>query len=746
MDETTHKIDAAAEEALWDDLAERIDAFAAAWEAGEPIVGEFLPAGPSAARGLVLVELVKVDLEQRQRRGRPLRRLEDYIAEHPELDAGAGPPADLIYEEHHVRLAAGEEIELTELLERFPGRAVEVGRLLGVSHFEATTTIGRSEALDSVEVDSRIDDFDLLVLLGRGSFAKVFLAKQRSMQRMVAVKVSADRGAEPQTMARLDHPHIVRVYDQRSLPEQGLRLLYMQYIPGGTLREVVRHVSSKPPAERSGKDVLAVVDAALSTRGEPKPHDAPLRRALSDASWCEAVCLLGARLAAALDYAHERDVLHRDVKPANILVAADASPLLVDFNVSAAGADCEGESYFGGSLAYMPPEQIDACNQDRPDALPGSVGATADVYSLAVVLWELFFGQRPFDDCDLKGRWEEILARLAATRRVGLPEPPAGMELDQHEQRLVEVLQAALQPQADKRTPDAGALARRLERVLHPRADRLLRSRRPGCATWMQRWPLAAMVLAMLVPNACFSSINIPYNRDQIVQHLSEPLQATFESMLGWANAVLYPAGLGVALLAAWPVLLRVRRAARRGERPSDAPWYARRCLWLGDVASFVAIGAWTVSGFAFPLWLRLRGGDQFSVQDWIHFVSSHLLCGLIAATLVFLAVSCLAVRRFLPLLLDDEPPREGYVYLRRLARRSWWYSAGAFAAPFLAVIVLVFAAGARVAEAANYFAVLGVVGLACSILFLWGVRTLQDDAEALDAYARSVAEIARRE
>src|SRR4029078_6348562 len=77
----------------------------------------------------------------------------------------------------------------------------------------------------------RLDDFDLLALLGEGQFAKVFLARQRAMQRLVALKVSRRSGAEAQTLAQLDHPHIVRVYDQRVLADRDLQLVYMTYVP-----------------------------------------------------------------------------------------------------------------------------------------------------------------------------------------------------------------------------------------------------------------------------------------------------------------------------------------------------------------------------------------------------------------------------------------------------------------------------------------------------------------------------------
>lgn len=84
------------------------------------------------------------------------------------------------------------------------------------------------ETLDDVEVGQQVDDFDLLMGLGSGAFGRVFLARQRSMQRLVAVKISHDHGNEPQTLAQLDHDYIVRVFDQRLLEDRKLRLLYMQ--------------------------------------------------------------------------------------------------------------------------------------------------------------------------------------------------------------------------------------------------------------------------------------------------------------------------------------------------------------------------------------------------------------------------------------------------------------------------------------------------------------------------------------
>src|SRR4029079_5562122 len=182
------------------------------------------------------------------------------------------------------------------------------------------------------EAGFRVDDFDLLALLGEGQFAQVFLARQCSMQRLVALKVSGSRGVEAQTLAQLDHPHIVRVYDQRFLSDQQVQLVYMSYLPGGTVHHVLNEVKATSPERRSGQTLLKAVDAALHARGEVPPPASAVRAEWAARTWPAAVCTLGLKLARALDYAHQHGVLHRDIKPANVLLTPDGEPLLGDFN------------------------------------------------------------------------------------------------------------------------------------------------------------------------------------------------------------------------------------------------------------------------------------------------------------------------------------------------------------------------------------------------------------------------------
>ncbi|SNQ46960.1 Protein kinase family protein [Frankia canadensis] len=204
-------------------------------------------------------------------------------------------------------------------------------------------------------VQAVLPDYDIGAELGQGGFGRVLAGRHRRLDRPVAIKVLelpaadpaavADVDAEAQIIARLDHPHIVRVYDYIRTPE--LALIVMELLPGGTLT-------------RRAAEGLTPADA----------------------------CAVVAAVAVALDRVHREGLLHRDIKPSNILFAADGSPRLTDFGIArlleATGA-AEPTSVIG-STPYLAPEQFDL-------AVPG-VGV--DVYSLGAVLYELLAGTPPF--------------------------------------------------------------------------------------------------------------------------------------------------------------------------------------------------------------------------------------------------------------------------------------------------------------------------------------------------------------
>ncbi|HUG90549.1 MAG TPA: serine/threonine-protein kinase [Planctomycetaceae bacterium] len=665
--------------------------FAAAWQSGmPPPLSDFLPDDPSA-HAAALAELIRIDLNHRWRPGNVPRRLSDYVAEFRVLEGSL--PAELIYEEIRLRRDQGERVEAEDYFRQFPHQADELRRLLERVSTSTPTVVEPPSFLnrpDELAPGGRVDDFDLLTLLGEGAFAKVFLARQRSMQRLVALKVSTDEGREPQTLAQFDHDNIVRVFDQRTDDRRGLRLLYMEYCPGGTLSELVSEFRHAPPDERSGGLLVRVLNEALDRRGEAR-LEGDTAATLAAMNWPEAVCWIGARLAAALEYAHRRGVLHRDIKPANVLLSRLGVPKLADFNISFS-AELEGstpEEQFGGSLAYMSPEQLEAFHPGRArraDSLDGR----SDQYSLGVLLWELLTGRRPFDDSQDTGSLPLRLDRMIARRQQPIPSASYERLPPDWPRGLIHVLQRCLAPGPDDRWPGGKELAHQLD-LCRDRGFQALVN--PPPESRRVRWRAYAVplvVLAAAVPNILAGAFNLAYNHGEIVTHLSETQQQAFWRIQAVINSIAYPVGLGLIGVLSWSIT-RVIRARARGERVAAARFRAacRRCVALGHTSALIGVTLWAVAGVAYPVSIHLAAG-ALNAPAYAHFLASLVLCGLISAAYPFFGASVIALRLLYPQLLGDDVPPPGDIHLlERLDHRASYYLALAVSVPLVAMLVL---------------------------------------------------------
>jgi serine/threonine-protein kinase len=217
--------------------------------------------------------------------------------------------------------------------------------------------------------------YELRELLGTGGMGAVYRAYDDSLKREVAIKVvnlgmgGAELQArfirEAQTAARLEHSHIVRVYDYGI--ERDINYVVMQYLNGGSLAERMR-------------------EAGFQGR--------------SRASLTE-VALLLEHLASALDYAHTQGVIHRDIKPQNIMFNNQGQAFIVDFGIAKILTDASnltGTSTTVGTPSYMPPEQWSVDN----------LTPAADQYALAVVTYQLVAGRLPFEADSVPSLWYKI--------------------------------------------------------------------------------------------------------------------------------------------------------------------------------------------------------------------------------------------------------------------------------------------------------------------------------------------------
>jgi serine/threonine protein kinase len=498
-----------------------------------------------------------------------------------------------------------------------------------------------------------VDDFEILGLLGEGSLARVYLARQVSLGRHVALKVSAARSAEARALAMLEHEHIVRIFSVGTDRARGLRLLCMQYVPGVSLEGLIRRLRSDERRSRCGRTILEAVDALGPHPGAITPAALRDRESLERSDWVEAVCWVGARLAEALAHAHARGVLHRDIKPANILVDPYGRPLLADFNLASDPGRDDEAGIFGGSLAYMAPEHLEAFNPQDPTTTE-AVDERSDLFSLGVVVFELLTGTRPFGSAEGPSRATETLRAMAAERRAG--PPSARTDLPDLLPALDRALRRCLDPDPAQRHPTAVELARDLEGCRELRRIQGEQPTGPLCRAALRR-PAVMLVLATFLPHLLGSSINISYNALQIVGLLAVEQQVLFGNLVLAYNALVYPLCMGLAYRLAAPVF-RAWQAVDRS-RPIGEEVVAvarRRALGWPMWAVALACAGWLPGGILFPWILDTCSGGSSPIgpEVYLHFLASFWLSGLIALTYSFFGVEAIALRVMYPRLWVD--------------------------------------------------------------------------------------------
>lgn len=713
-------------------LTEHLETFMTAWDENPPPeIAEFLPHDQNI-RQAVLVELIKLDLEYRWGEGIDPMYLEDYlriIPEHQLTDI----PLDLIYEEYHVRRTAGLEVDANEYVKRFPKQESEIRRLLddgGTTQSLSLANRTSKKILEGLTPGQRFDDFDLILKLGEGSFAKVFLAKQESMQRLVALKISADRGNEAETLSQFDHDYIVRVYDQRILPDQGIRLLYMQYVSGGTLHDVIQAIQSTPKDQRSGKILFDTVDRQLQKRGEGRQSRSPWRQELEHADWVDTTCWLGACLAEGLAHSHQQKVLHRDIKPANVLLTREGIPKLADFNISYCSkvAGVSPARYFGGSLSYMSPEQLEACNPFHSRE-PDSIEARSDIFSLGVVLFELLVGTRPFCDSSPISGERDLLGRMTQSRRRGEFAFPDDYNIPEI---VRSTISRCLATEPDDRWQSATQLQKRLALCSQPKIRRYLF---PASTDYRQRLlphSRLLMIIGFLLPNALAAIFNFFYNEAKIIQPMSiqlgdgaESINQHFVIVQGVINLIAFPLGIYLN-----DYFIRKSLEATRTSLPIGQQEHWMPILNVGFRCALLALLMWTLAGMAYPLSMSIQAVDV-SVQLYSHFFFSLLLCGLFAVALTYFNLTVYSLLILVPEAIRRGADERGIgKHISTLGRHNWIFLLTSAVVPMLASVALAF-----LSDQTPW--VLGVISLGGMLAFglcLWQMNRIQIASRRLES------------
>ncbi len=420
------------------------------------------------------------------------------------LDLSEDTIVALVYEEFCLREEEGENPAPTRFLERYPEVAPALRRVLDIHGLVGSGSTQGGSLLSSTgsgehvcpfpEAGQTIAGFYLVEELGRGSFARVFLARERDLaDRPVAVKVTRRGSREPQTLARLQHTHIVPVHSHRSDRATGLHLLCMPFFGRTTLTRVL--VEAREAGDRSGAGLVAALDRL-------EPDEVPTgptfgRAAVAGRSYDRAIAWWGARLAEGLAHAHERGVLHRDIKPSNVLVTADGLPMLLDFNLAREPLDSPGaeeDAAPGGTIDYMAPEHLSALCEGDPEA----PDHRSDIYSLGVVLHEALTGRRPFPTPRRGSSLVEALHRAAEDRRGARPHP--GAIEPAVPPALDAIVARCLEPDPADRYQGAAELAADLRAVADDLPLAFAREPLPSrVGGWLRRKRLKLMVYSAII-------------------------------------------------------------------------------------------------------------------------------------------------------------------------------------------------------------------------------------------------------
>lgn len=364
-----------------------------------------------------------------------------------------------------------------------------------------------------------VPGYDILRELGRGGIGVVYLARQTSLNRLVALKVlrsgphanAEERGRfhqEAEVVARLRHPNIVHVYEVGE--HNGVPFLALEYVEGGSLGDRLR--------------------------GDPQPI-------------AGAVALVET-VARAIDHAHQAGLVHRDLKPANILVQprspdsglADCFSKITDFGLAKRLDDPNQRTASGdiiGTPSYMAPEQAGG---------RGQVGPATDVYALGAILYELLTGRPPFKGATAVDTVVQLIHQEPVRPGSLRPDLPRDLET---------ICLACLSKEPSRRYPSAAALADDLERF---RRGQPILARPVGpferAVKWAWRHPLPATLLAVILLVALVGFLGVTWQwrtaadaRDRLLvetrekeQERQQAEQARTEVLVqrGQAQAALY--------------------------------------------------------------------------------------------------------------------------------------------------------------------------------------------------------------
>ena len=471
-----------------------------------------------------------------------------------------------IVDEIHNRMLAGESIELDEYIARCPEDAESLRKFAtamnAVADLGKTVTQSSTTSTFNVDPARQLGDFSIIQEIGRGGMGIVYEAEQVSLGRRVAIKVLPFAGLldkqqvarfenEARAAASLHHTNIVPVFFVGC--ERLVHFFAMQLIQGPSLAEVLKAIVANDleTSEHSNVTVLS----ALESRGHLSVEDLPTHDTHSIAAIStdfsrrgkrrfERIAEIGIQVAEALDYAHRHDIIHRDIKPGNILIDGDGKPWVTDFGLARIDTD-HSFTHSGdllGTLRYMSPEQVTGPRR--------TVDHRTDIYSLGATLYELTTGVPAMDKSDRNDLLRQIVESEPRPPRQINPDIPRDLET---------IILKAIQKEAADRYASAADLSADLNRYLvndvilarrpsfRTRVTKLLRRHRVIVTTALTTLFLSLLVSTLLL-SAAYRAEKAAYRSEQQQKELAASALQTAERQLTLAHEVIDAAYLDLAV------------------------------------------------------------------------------------------------------------------------------------------------------------------------------------------------------
>jgi serine/threonine protein kinase len=335
----------------------------------------------------------------------------------------------------------------------------------------------------NLEAIVQIGDFRIEKRLGAGGMGVVYLARQLSLNRLVALKVLGSAltdqtdiarfKREAQAIARLNHPGIAEVYFIGQ--DQDICFIAMEYIDGMSVRELMRKLVTSEVQGHPIDDILQATSAGGNAPEvrydgptqpyppEPSANEEPIfpgntaenvKRLISSPAYIRICCEIVRDAALALGHAHERGVIHRDIKPENILLDREGKPHLIDFGLARFYEDVTltNTGALVGTPMYMSPEQVTGRIE---------LDHRTDIYSLGLVLYEMLTLSKPISSPAREGILRQIVTKAMVPLRWRNKAVPRELE---------SVVHKATAKDPDERYPSALAFADDLRCVLSKRS------------------------------------------------------------------------------------------------------------------------------------------------------------------------------------------------------------------------------------------------------------------------------------